>query len=156
MNKRARTRLIVVTVAILALVGVLIWRNSGSSSVYKTPSEILSEASSLTGRSVRVAGFVVPGSIKREAAGTSFRVGDPDKKDVTLAVFYTGTVPGTFKDEADVVVDGELGADGKVSSDTMITKCPTKFEDQAGKTQASGSQTSGSETTGSETTGTAP
>jgi cytochrome c-type biogenesis protein CcmE len=40
---------------------------------------------------------------------------------------YTGVVPDTFKDEAEVVLHGQLTPTG-FKSDNIIAKCPSKYE----------------------------
>jgi cytochrome c-type biogenesis protein CcmE len=46
-----------------------------------------------------------------------------------VAVRYTGVVPDTFKNGAEVVVKGRLGPDGfQVDPDGIMAKCPSKYE----------------------------
>ena len=49
-----------------------------------------------------------------------------------LPVTYTGTVPDPFRDGREVIVTGEL-EDGTfvAEHDSLITKCPSKFQDEA-------------------------
>jgi cytochrome c-type biogenesis protein CcmE len=47
----------------------------------------------------------------------------------TLPVRYTGIVPDTFKDEAEVVVEGVLNPDkASFQAHTLLAKCPSKYE----------------------------
>jgi cytochrome c-type biogenesis protein CcmE len=50
----------------------------------------------------------------------------------TVAVVYTGSVPDLFRAGRDVVVDGSLHANGVfvANRDSMITKCPSKYQGQ--------------------------
>ena len=46
---------------------------------------------------------------------------------------YTGIVPDTFKDDAEVVLKGVLGPDGfKVHPNGVMAKCPSKYEAKVG------------------------
>lgn len=137
MNKRVRTRLLVVTVAILGLVGVLIWRSQGRGGLqyYKTVAQIRAEEAALKGTNVRVAGNVQKGSIQRTGQGLRFVVTDGKQG---IPVIYTGPPVETFKDDAEVVVDGLWGEDGTLASKSMITKCPTKFQDRLSKENQAG------------------
>ena len=46
---------------------------------------------------------------------------------------YTGIVPDTFKDEAEVVLKGTLRADGfHVEPNGVMAKCPSKYEPKKG------------------------
>jgi cytochrome c-type biogenesis protein CcmE len=46
----------------------------------------------------------------------------------TLPVHYRDEVPDTFVDNAEVVVEGELGSDGVFAAHTLFAKCPSKYE----------------------------
>lgn len=137
MNRRARVRLIVVTVAILALVGVLLVINMrGGTLSYKTPSE-LRAAEAKPGELVRMAGDVATGTVRRTPQGVEFDVTDTKE---SIPVLYTGVVPDTFKDGVQVVVDGVYSDDGRVVSDSMVTKCPTKFSEELKTKEAEGAE----------------
>jgi cytochrome c-type biogenesis protein CcmE len=133
-NKRARTRLIVVTAIILVVVAVLFVRAvlSGGFQVNKTVAQVRSEEAQLIGKNIQVMGMVQPKTIRRGAAGLRFEVTNDGK--LTVPVLFNGPVPATFKEGANVIVNGKLGADGVVNSRDMITKCPSKF--QAAQTKA--------------------
>ncbi len=75
----------------------------------------------------RVNGKVVPGSIERLPTGqdVTFMMADAAS---SLAVSFHGEIPDTFVDDADVVVEGELGSDGTFHAHTLLAKCPSKYE----------------------------
>jgi cytochrome c-type biogenesis protein CcmE len=51
----------------------------------------------------------------------------------TVDARYTGVVPDTFKDDAEVVLKGTLAQDGfTVARDGVMAKCPSKYEPKAG------------------------
>ena len=59
----------------------------------------------------------------------SFLLEDKDDKSKTMAVEYGGTVPDTFKEGVEVIVEG--GMSGSVfKAKTLITKCPSKYQKQ--------------------------
>jgi len=49
-----------------------------------------------------------------------------------LEASYTGLLPDTFKDEAEVVLKGKFGPTGQfhVEKDGVMAKCPSKYEAQ--------------------------
>jgi cytochrome c-type biogenesis protein CcmE len=49
----------------------------------------------------------------------------------TVTVRYTGVVPDTFKDDAEVIVTGTLGSDGVFQASDLLAKCPSKYEAEA-------------------------
>lgn len=93
---------------------------------YQTVSEFLRDPAAKEGTR-RINGKVVPGSIERLPTGQDVRFEMSDGIR-TLRVAYHGIVPDTFVDEADVVVEGALGADGTFRASTLLAKCPSKYE----------------------------
>jgi cytochrome c-type biogenesis protein CcmE len=86
---------------------------------------------------LQVHGNVVPGSIE-QAKGTlmyRFKIetgpkSAPPRAPAVISATYTGLVPDTFKDGAEVVAKGSLGPDDKleVVPDGIMAKCPSKYE----------------------------
>jgi len=62
-------------------------------------------------------------------------VQDPTR--AKLVVVYDGVMPDLLKNEAQAIVTGKIGADGKFYAKELLLKCPTKYEEavpeQAGK-----------------------
>jgi cytochrome c-type biogenesis protein CcmE len=75
---------------------------------------------------------VVPGSITHHGTDLGFRVADRDDPSSTIPVRYTGEVPDPFRGGREVVVTGKV-QDGTFEGqrDSLITKCPSKFSDEA-------------------------
>jgi cytochrome c-type biogenesis protein CcmE len=82
----------------------------------------------------RVNGKVAPGTIDRVDNGrrVTFTIKDKDGG-ATLPVNYTGIIPDTFVDDADVVVEGVRKPDGVFEATTLLAKCPSKYESADGK-----------------------
>jgi cytochrome c-type biogenesis protein CcmE len=78
---------------------------------------------------VSLAGIVVaPKGDSRSDAGLRFKLKDfADRKNVT--VVYHGSVPDLFRAGRRVVVDGRLHHGVFVAqADTLVTKCPSKYQ----------------------------
>jgi cytochrome c-type biogenesis protein CcmE len=45
-----------------------------------------------------------------------------------LPVDFSGIIPDTFVDDADVVVEGNRRTDGVFEATTLLAKCPSKYE----------------------------
>ena len=84
---------------------------------------------------MKVHGYVVPGSIDTNVVDQrthrSFKL---ENKGETIVVRHTGTVPDTFKDQAETVVTGKLVRENgqlvmnAVDGDAGISaKCPSKY-----------------------------
>jgi cytochrome c-type biogenesis protein CcmE len=82
---------------------------------------------------LRVDGYVKPGSIVHQGSSTTFLLvenpGDGDVGD-NMKVVYTGDdpLPDTFKDRAEALADGKLGADGVFHANKIQAKCASKYE----------------------------
>src|SRR4051794_24570145 len=112
---------ILVTLSYLAYTGV-----QESKSYYVTIAELRGMGDSAHTKRLRVAGTVVPGSIKRQGTMVEFQLQENDK---TLNVIYKGTEapPDTFKDESQALAEGEFGRDGIFHAKQLQAKCASKY-----------------------------
>ncbi len=46
----------------------------------------------------------------------------------TMDMVYSEVVPDIFKDDVEVVAEGHVGPDGVFQAETLLTKCPSRFE----------------------------
>ena len=106
-----------------SIVGLIAWSLSGTTTYYRTPSELTS--GNFDDRStVRVAGKVVPGSIQLSGATTRFSVTDGASQ---VRVTTEDALPDTFADDVEVVAEGAMGA-SQFSASSVLVKCPSKME----------------------------
>ena len=81
----------------------------------------------------RLFGTVAEGGIERpdDAMGVSFLLVDKDQAAKTIRVDFKGAVPDTFKPGVEVIVEGGVNpASGAFAANTLMTKCPSKYEQQ--------------------------
>jgi cytochrome c-type biogenesis protein CcmE len=121
---------IAVTAAVLvtAFVGLLWSTLRDGTEYYKHVDEVMTSPQQWEGKRLQLHGFVVPGSIleKRDSLEFKFKV---QNKGRVLDASYTGVVPDTFKDEAEVVLKGRLEADGfHTEANGVMAKCPSKYD----------------------------
>jgi len=127
--KKRKIRLIVALSAAVLLATGLVYTSFSASTEARQPSDVLSSGTTDT---VDLTGKVVPGTIKRSDSELDFRVADRDDPSAAVPVNYTGTVPDPFRDGREVIVTGKLENGTFVAEhDSLITKCPSKFQDQA-------------------------
>ncbi len=133
MNARARNRLIAVTVIILAVAAAVFFGSGAGKGAYsKTVSDAVGDKS-LVGKRVRVTGAVVTGSWDKRTNPMRFEIRDENSSaGPKLAVVYGGAPPNTFGNDTVAIVTGEIGADGALKADDMITKCPSKYQTKSG------------------------
>ncbi|MCL2491836.1 MAG: cytochrome c maturation protein CcmE [Coriobacteriia bacterium] len=131
MNKRARNRLIGISVIIVLGVIALFATLSANTSSYNMTVAEAAQAENV-GKRVKVSGIVVNGSWDRRTNPMRFEIRDEDDTDGTgavITVVYAGaTVPSTFGDGVTAIVTGEMEDDATIRSSEMITKCPSKYE----------------------------
>ena len=120
-------------VVIMLLLGYLAYTGvQDSKSYYVTIKELQQQGPSAYSKRLRVAGNVVPGSIKRSGTRVDFML---KENDLTLPVSYTGTEapPDTFKDDSQALADGNFGRDGVFHAKQLQAKCASKYAPQQGK-----------------------
>ncbi len=123
-----------VKIGITALVlgvalGGLLWSTlSEGTEYYKHVDEVMSNPSQWEGKRLQLHGYVVRDSIFRKRDSLEYRFQIQNKGQIVRAT-YTGIVPDTFKDDAEVVLKGRLQADGfHVDPNGVMAKCPSKYE----------------------------
>ncbi len=94
---------------------------------YYTVSE-MAERSDLEGTPLRVAGKVVPGTIEVSQTDHLDRRFVIHEGGHEIPVEYRGVAPDTLVDDADAVVEGQLGEDGVFHATFVMAKCPSKYE----------------------------
>ena len=122
------TAIILLSLGYLAYTGV----QDSSTSYYVTIQELQQQGTKAYSKHLRVAGNVVPGSIKRTGTRVDFVL---KENDLTLPVSYTGTEapPDTFKDDSQALADGSYGRDGVFHAKQLQAKCASKYAPQQGQ-----------------------
>jgi len=93
---------------------------------YLTIPEVKANPARSAGNGVRIVGNVGEGSIATPAPREVWFtvVGEGD----TLRACYRGVVPDTFKDHAEVVLEGRMNDRGEFMASTLLAKCPSKYD----------------------------
>lgn len=126
---------------ILVSLGYLAWTGvQESKSYYVTIQELQTMDNSRYSKRLRVAGNVVPGSIKRAGTRVEFTLKENNQ---VLPVVYNGTEapPDTFKDDSQALAEGQFGRDGVFHAKQLQAKCASKY---APKQETTPTETPGS------------
>lgn len=127
-DRKRRIRLVSALSAAVVLAAGLFYTSLGASSQAVTPSDL---ASAQPGARYQLTGKVVAGSIRTTDDGVDFRVRDRDGSR-SVPVSYSGAVPDPFRDGREVIVTVRReGATFVGERDSLVTKCPSKFTEDA-------------------------
>lgn len=130
LNKRAKQRLIGVTIIVLVIVAGLIFlatQGEGAGASRKSVAEIVDNAE-LVGSQVQVEAPVVKGSWTPGTKPFVFDIQDKeDPNGPVMTVKWEGPVPSAFGDGVTAIVTGEVQEDNTLLARTLITQCPSKY-----------------------------
>ena len=132
MNSKALRIGLTTAVLVLAFGGLLWSTLREGTEYYKHVDEVMQAPDAWYGKRLQLHGYVVPASIMRRRDSLDYRF-QVQSKGATVLATYTGIVPDTFKDDAEVVLKGTLSPDGfQVDRDGVMAKCPSKYEAKPG------------------------
>ena len=116
-------------IGIAVILGVVAWEAvSGfqeSKTYYVTVSELTS--GKVSRHRVRVGGVIAQDSIERRGGMVTFRLAQETQ---AIPVTYVGsdTLPDTFRDGAQAIIEGDYVADGSFRAEKIQAKCASKYQ----------------------------
>ena len=126
--RKRKIRLVVALSAAVLLACALVYTSLLSSSESVTPSDLVSAQGSV---SYTLTGKVVDGSIRTTDGGVDFRVRDREGT-TSVPVSYSGAVPDPFREGREVIITvRRQGTTFVGERDSLVTKCPSKFTEDA-------------------------
>jgi cytochrome c-type biogenesis protein CcmE len=84
----------------------------------------------MIGERVRVSGAVVADSEDWNAREVTLRFAIHDENNAQLPILFYGPRPDNFARAAEAIIEGELLADGSFKADTLLLKCPSRYEEE--------------------------
>ena len=133
-RRRPRLGRLAIGVALVAAaLGYLVYAGTKENLVYYYEVGEVQAAAASTDGKLRISGDVVEGSITRDEESREIRFsirGTTDGPDAgTIPVVYAGTVPDIFREGIQVVVEGRMGEGGTFEAETLLAKCPSKYQE---------------------------
>jgi cytochrome c-type biogenesis protein CcmE len=126
--RKRKIRLVVALCAAVLLACALVYTSLLSSSESVDPSQL---RTAKAGTDYTLTGKVVDGSVRTTNGGVDFRVRDRDGT-TSVPVSYSGAVPDPFREGREVIVTvRKQGATYVGERDSLVTKCPSKFTEDA-------------------------
>ena len=133
--RKRKIRLIVALSAAVLLASALIYTSFSAATEASTPSQLLGGSVS-PNRSIDLTGKVAAGSVHKSGDTLRFAVQDRSGKGPSIPVVYTGVVPDPFRVGREVVVTGKYQNGRFVGErDSLVTKCPSKFQTKPGSSK---------------------
>ena len=141
---RYNMRFIVGGILLLAFVGFLgfqmVRATTTTGAYFMTVNELLADPN-IQGQRVRVNGNVVPGTEDWNAQDITlkFSISDETMENVAvsqavnakqLSIVFYGPRPDNFQRAASAIIEGELLPDGTFQADTLLLKCPSRYEEE--------------------------
>ena len=130
MKRRKLKYLLAAGIVVAALAG-MIYSGAKESMVYfYTPTELVQKKDSVQGKSLRVGGMVVDGSIRWDPQNLllTFQLTDGQG---TVFVRHKGTAPDLFKEGAGAVVEGAWTSEGYFRSSNIMAKHSEEYKPPA-------------------------
>ena len=126
-------KVVLTAVVLLSAFGGLLWYSlRQDTAYYKHVDEVMASPDQWKGKSLQLHGFVVKGTWMQKPNTLEYQFKVENKGSVVPAT-YTGILPDTFKDEAEVVLKGTLTSKGfAVEPNGVMAKCPSKYEPKPG------------------------
>ena len=132
-QSRKRTKYLVGGLLLMLFVGFLgfqvVQATTTTGAYYMTVAELQERAPQLYGERVRVSGNVVDGSEDWNAREITLRFAIADESAGELPIVFYGPRPDNFQRAASAIVEGELLPDGTFQAETLLLKCPSRYEE---------------------------
>ena len=120
---------------LFALIGLMVWATVSTGAYYLTVDEVVAEGNALVGQRIRVNGLVVDESEDWNAREITlkFAIYDENAVDTSgnqLPIVFYGPRPDNFQRAASAIIEGEMLPDGVFKADTLLLKCPSRYEEE--------------------------
>ena len=137
MSNKALKILVTAAVLVLALTGLMFATLREDTQFYKHVDEVMVDPSAWHGKRLQLHGYVTGIERKRNSLDYRFSVQSNGR---VVQASYSGVVPDTFKEGAEVVLKGTLSGDGfHVENKGVMAKCPSKYEAKSAAAKTAGS-----------------
>ena len=132
MKRRGIGRLAIGIVLVGIALAWLVFAGTRQNLVYYYEVDELLAASDRYEGKIRISGDVAAGTIERDQTSHTLRFAITDIDAPTGAprvpVVYEGPVPDIFRPGIQVVVEGSLDQGGTFHAETLLAKCPSKYQ----------------------------
>lgn len=125
-------RLAIGILLVASATGFLVYKATGENlTYYREVDELLAAESIPPGEKIRLSGDVVEGSVVKseESRAIEFEITETGSDGASrIPIAYDGAVPDIFKPGIQVVVEGRMDDSGTFQAETLLAKCPSKYQ----------------------------
>ena len=114
---------------IAIVIALIVQATVTTGAYYMTVSELNNAGPGIVGERVRVSGNVVDGSEDWNAQEITLRFAIDEESGAQLPIVFFGPRPDNFQRAASAIVEGQLLPDGTFQADSLLLKCPSRYEE---------------------------
>jgi cytochrome c-type biogenesis protein CcmE len=132
-DRKTAWKIVLSVLVVVGVVSALLYASMKEEiQLWKSVDEVAAAPGSLQGKRLNVGGHVLSLTADRKSLDYRFEIESrPPRPHAVLKAHYRGVVPDTFKTGGEVVATGKLAADGTLEAETIMAKCPSKYEMKA-------------------------
>ena len=133
-NQSHRTRFLILAVVVSLALGYMIYAAfPGNALYFLTVGELINKTDVHDGRTLRVSGKLVADSFQREGRSTvshlQLRDENAESSGKHLSATFVGVLPDLFfNPHSEVILEGSYGQDQIFQTDSILVKCPSKYQ----------------------------
>jgi cytochrome c-type biogenesis protein CcmE len=133
-DRRTAWKIVASVVVVVVVVGGLLYQSLKQEiQLWKSPNEVVAGLDALKGKKLNVGGHVLSLTADKNSLVYNFEIESrPPNPHAVVKARYRGLVPDTFKAGGEVVATGKLADDGTLVAETIMAKCPSKYEQKGG------------------------
>ncbi|MCC7162985.1 MAG: cytochrome c maturation protein CcmE [Anaerolineae bacterium] len=116
-------------IVLLGVIAFVMFNTIQANTVYYyTLSEVQTQQASLVGKTIRVNGPLDKTSIRNDQKNLVLEF-NLVQDGIVLPVVYQGVAPDTMSSGESVVAEGKLDSDGVFRAQSILVKCPSKYQE---------------------------
>ena len=133
-DRRTAWKIVLSVVVVVGAVSGLLYASLKEEiQLWKSPDEVALSPTAFRGKRLNVGGHVLSLTANRASLEYSFEIESrPPRPHAVMKARYRGLVPDTFKPGGEVVATGKVADDGTLVAETIMAKCPSKYEQKGG------------------------
>jgi cytochrome c-type biogenesis protein CcmE len=133
-DRRTAWKIVISVVVVVSAVSGLLYASLKEEiQLWKSPDEVAQTPTAFKGKRLNVGGHVLSLTADRNSLIYNFEIESrPPRPHAVVKARYHGLVPDTFKTGGEVVATGKIADDGTLVAETIMAKCPSKYDMKGG------------------------